>query len=116
MQMRIVAIGIVCNVASTVGVVLANKHLWNVHDFHFMIFLSFLHFLCTTLMTRLLLYVGFFEYKSVKLTEVLPVALGSLGSVAFMNLNLAYNTVGFYQISKLMCIPCTLGLQVSGSR
>lgn len=36
---------------------------------------------------------------------------GSLGSVAFMNLNLAYNSVGFYQLSKLSCIPVTLALE-----
>jgi solute carrier family 35, member E3 len=36
---------------------------------------------------------------------------GSLGSVAFMNLNLAYNSVGFYQLSKLACIPVTLLLE-----
>ncbi len=29
----------------------------------------------------------------------------SLGSIVFMNLNLAHNSVGFYQLSKLMCIP-----------
>ncbi len=36
---------------------------------------------------------------------------GSLLSVAFMNLNLARNSVGFYQLSKLACIPCTLLIQ-----
>jgi len=41
----------------------------------------------------------------------LPVALGSVSSVAFMNLNLAYNSVGFYQLSKLLCIPATLAIQ-----
>lgn len=35
----------------------------------------------------------------------------SLGSVAFMNLNLAYNSVGFYQLSKLVCIPFTIAVQ-----
>ena len=33
---------------------------------------------------------------------------GSLGSVIFMNFNLAANSIGFYQISKLACIPVTL--------
>lgn len=28
-----------------------------------------------------------------------------------MNLNLAYNSVGFYQLSKLMCIPFTIAVQ-----
>ena len=36
---------------------------------------------------------------------------GSLGSVAFMNLNLAHNSVGFYQLSKLACIPVTIGIE-----
>jgi hypothetical protein len=38
---------------------------------------------------------------------------GSLGSVAFMNLNLAHNSVGFYQLSKLACIPVTLILEAA---
>ena len=29
----------------------------------------------------------------------------------FMNLNLQYNSVGFYQLSKLVCIPFTLSVQ-----
>ena len=36
---------------------------------------------------------------------------GSLGAVIFMNFNLATNSVGFYQISKLACIPITLLLE-----
>jgi solute carrier family 35, member E3 len=36
---------------------------------------------------------------------------GSLGSVAFMNLNLAHNSVGFYQLSKLACIPVTIAIE-----
>ena len=54
---------------------------------------------------------GFFGFKAAPILGVMPVALGSLGSVAFMNLNLAFNSVGFYQISKLVCIPVTLVLQ-----
>jgi len=29
-----------------------------------------------------------------------------IGSVAFMNFSLQYNSVGFYQVTKLLCIPC----------
>jgi len=36
------------------------------------------------------------------------VAMGSCFSVGFMNLNLAKNTVGFYQVTKLLCIPVTI--------
>lgn len=40
-----------------------------------------------------------------------PCVQGSLGSIAFMNLNLSYNSVGFYQLSKLACIPVTIVIE-----
>lgn len=52
-----------------------------------------------------------FSYKPAPLSGVFPLAMGSLLSVAFMNLNLSHNSVGFYQLSKLACIPCTLLVQ-----
>jgi cytochrome c oxidase assembly protein Cox11 len=39
-----------------------------------------------------------FTYQAAPLSGILPVAAGSLLSVAFMNLNLSYNSVGFYQV------------------
>jgi drug/metabolite transporter (DMT)-like permease len=42
---------------------------------------------------------------------------GSLSSIVFMNKSLASNSVGFFQVSKLCCIPVTLALeQVLGLR
>lgn len=76
-----------------------------------MVFLSFLHFVSTTVATRLLQYAGFFTPNSAPYSSILPVAIGSLLSVAFMNLNLSTNSVGFYQLSKLVCIPFTLFVQ-----
>eukprot|EP00605_Chrysophyceae_sp_TOSAG23-4_P002438 GSChrysophyteH1.ASY1.ANO1.2697.1 assembled CDS len=76
-----------------------------------MVFLSFLHFTCTAIGTRILLGLGVFHYKPAATNNVLWVALGSLLSVAFMNLNLSHNSVGFYQLSKLACIPVTLIIQ-----
>eukprot|EP01033_Poteriospumella_lacustris_P008417 gene8418-6078_t len=58
-----------------------------------------------------MLHTGQFQKNEAPLSGVLPVAIGSLMSVAFMNLNLAYNSVGFYQLSKLACIPFTLLIQ-----
>ena len=54
---------------------------------------------------------NYFTYAKAPIGSILPVAVGSLLSVAFMNLNLSYNSVGFYQLSKLACIPCTLFIQ-----
>lgn len=90
--------GVVGNILSVVGVVIINKYITGVDGYNYMIFLSFLHFLFTTIGTRVLLSMGAFQYKDAPLSGVLPVSLGSLLSVAFMNLNLAHNSVGFYQV------------------
>lgn len=103
--------GVICNVLCVVGIVICNKYISEIDKYNFMIFLSFLHFVFTTLGTRFLLATGFFTCKPAPMSSVLPVAIGSLLSVAFMNLNLSFNSVGFYQLSKLACIPFTLLVQ-----
>lgn len=106
-----VLVGVTGNVLSVVGIVLTNKYITEVDGFDFMIFLSFLHFAFTAVCMYLLLYFDFFKFAPVSFSGAMPVAVGSLLSVSLMNLNLSHNSVGFYQLSKLACIPCTLGLQ-----
>lgn len=107
----VVIVGIVTNILSVVGVVICNKYIIEVDNFNFSVFLSFLHFAFTTMGMRMLLALNYFTYTEAPFSGVLPLAMGSLLSVAFMNLNLAYNSVGFYQLSKLACIPFTLFVQ-----
>ena len=99
------------NVVSTVGVVLLNKYLWSRLGFTFVLFLSGLHFLFTGVCVSLLHTAKYVAFKDAGVRDVLPLALGSLGSVAFMNLSLATNSVSLYQLSKLLCIPVTLVLE-----
>ena len=103
--------GVVGNVLSVVGIVICNKYITEVDGYNFMVFLSFLHFSFTMVGTRIMLMMGMFQFKAAPMSGVLPVAVGSLLSVAFMNLNLSNNSVGFYQLSKLACIPFTLFVQ-----
>lgn len=93
-----IIIGIITNVLSVVGIVICNKYIIEVDGFNFSVFLSFLHFATTAIGTRVLLQFGYFTHNNPQLNGVLVVAVGSLLSVAFMNLNLAYNSVGFYQV------------------
>jgi hypothetical protein len=109
----VTAVGIAGNILSVVGVVIVNKWVQVTHKFDFMVFLSFLHFAVTTASMRVLLRAGLFKHKAASFSGVYKIALGSLGSVGFMNLNLAHNSVGFYQLSKLACIPVTLFLQAT---
>lgn len=106
-----VIVGVVGNILSVVGVVIMNKYITEKDGYNFMVFLSFLHFAFTSIGCRIMMIGGFFSWTPAPFSGVLPVAIGSLLSVAFMNLNLSYNSVGFYQLSKLMCIPVTLWIQ-----
>lgn len=96
-----IIVGIITNVLSVVGIVICNKYIMEVDGFNFSVFLSFLHFATTSVGTRILLHLGYFMHNTPQLQGVLIVAGGSLLSVAFMNLNLAYNSVGFYQVCLL---------------
>lgn len=107
----IIIAGVVSNVLSVVGIVICNKYITEVDGYNFMVFLSFLHFSFTMVGTRVMLMLGMFQFKAAPMNGILPVAIGSLLSVAFMNLNLSNNSVGFYQLSKLACIPFTLLVQ-----
>lgn len=98
MSSTIVIVGVISNILSVVGVVICNKYIIENDGFHFSVFLSFLHFAVTAIGMRVMLHMGQFQKNEAPLSGVLPVAIGSLMSVAFMNLNLAYNSVGFYQV------------------
>jgi hypothetical protein len=95
------------NIISVVGIVICNKYITEVDGFDFMVFLSFLHFMFTTFGTKVMLQMGYFSYNPAPLSGVLPVAVGSLLSVAFMNLNLSTNSVGFYQVNKIISMTIT---------
>ncbi len=97
-QTFIIIAGVIGNILSVVGVVICNKYIIEVDGFNFSVFLSFLHFAFTSLGTRVLLYGDYFKQNTAPISGILPVAIGSLLSVAFMNMNLAYNSVGFYQV------------------
>jgi hypothetical protein len=98
MASAVVIIGVVTNILSVVGIVICNKYITEVDGYNFMVFLSFLHFAFTMVGTRIMLQLNFFSFTPAPMSGILPVAIGSLLSVAFMNLNLSNNSVGFYQV------------------
>jgi hypothetical protein len=99
-----IVVGVVSNILSVVGVVICNKYIIEVDHFNFSVFLSFLHFAFTATGTRVLLAGDYFKKNEAPMSGILPVAIGSLMSVAFMNMNLAFNSVGFYQVRLLLFI------------
>jgi hypothetical protein len=70
-----IVLGVIGNVLSVVGVVICNKYITEVDGYNFMVFLSFLHFVFTTLGTRVFLGMNMFTFQPAPLSGVLPVAI-----------------------------------------
>uniref|UniRef100_A0A7S3WG32 Sugar phosphate transporter domain-containing protein n=1 Tax=Emiliania huxleyi TaxID=2903 RepID=A0A7S3WG32_EMIHU len=95
------------NVGCSVSLVLVNKAVFSA-GFNFPMSLTFLHFAFTVAFYRLLAACGAFEPRSLPHAEAFKVAGFGVGSIGFMNISLHLNSVGFYQITKLAIVPCTL--------
>jgi len=65
----------------------------------------------TAVVLRMLCTFNVFTYKPADRMMVLFKALLDCASVGLMNVNLAKNSVGIYQLSKLSCIPTTVAIQ-----
>jgi len=72
-----------------------------------------LHFIVTYLGTLACQYAGVFEPKPLKHMDVLPITLAFCGFVVFNNLSLQYNSVGFYQLMKVLTTPVIVVLQLA---
>ena len=88
-----------------------NKRVRIHHGYPFMVSLSAMHFLTTCVALRILLLFKFYVYKNIPLKIVLAKALLDCAATVFMNLNLSYNSVSTYQISKLCLVPVTVVMQ-----
>ncbi len=98
----------------TVGIVMANKHLWVVHKFYFVTTLSLLHFIATSVGTHIMLRFEAFEYKAASIKALMPLIAGAVFAVLFMNLYVVLFSTSLF--GSLLCIPtcCSTRLQESG--
>jgi len=110
-------LAVFANLLSSCAVVLVNKWLVAQHRFDHIIFLTSCQMAFTAAGMRVMLRCGVFAHKACERRTVVRVAGASLLAMAFMNLNLKQNSVGFFQMTKLACIPCTLATQyLAGDR
>ncbi|OUS45389.1 hypothetical protein BE221DRAFT_199418 [Ostreococcus tauri] len=71
-----------------------------------------MHMVLTGLVLRFASKMGYFERKPVARGEVIKFGILNSASVALLNLSLGFNSIGFYQMTKLSIIPVTVGLQM----
>lgn len=73
--------------------------------------LTFLHFISTFLCLHFCQILGFFSVKYVPLKSMILLACFFCGFVVLTNLSLENNSVGTYQVAKVMTTPCVLLIQ-----
>ncbi len=101
------------NFFSAVGIVFANKYVFHVFGYNFACFVTALHFVTTSIGGRVCLALGMYEVKELKHMDVLPITVSFCAFVVFNNLSLQYNSVGFYQLMKVLTTPVVVVLQKS---
>jgi len=111
-ESRLSTLYMLMNLASSISIVLLNKWVYHHFLFNYGTVLTFLHFFTTWLGLLVSSWLfGLFEIKKLPVLEVAPLALLFCGFVVLTNLSLQYNSVGFYQLAKVMTTPVIICIQ-----
>mmetsp|Transcript_18365 Transcript_18365/g.21146 ORF Transcript_18365/g.21146 Transcript_18365/m.21146 type:complete len:309 (+) Transcript_18365:39-965(+) len=100
------------NAASSIGIVFTNKVVFQTYHFRYGTLLTLIHFVVTFLGLELCRRFGLFERKKdVDLMKVVPLCVSFCGFVVLTNISLLYNSVGFYQLMKVLTTPLIVVIQ-----
>ncbi|XP_077325212.1 solute carrier family 35 member E3 [Lithobates pipiens] len=105
-----IASGLLVNLLASICIVFINKWIYVHHGFPNMS-LTLIHFVVTWLGLFLCQRMGIFCPKSLPTSKVLLLALSFCGFVVFTNLSLQNNTIGTYQLAKVMTTPVIILIQ-----
>lgn len=100
------------SVVSFVSIVICNKALMSSLHFIFATTLTSWHLLVTFCSLHLAFKLRFFEHKPFEQKAVVGFGILNGISIGLLNLSLGFNSVGFYQMTKLVNIPCTVLLEL----
>mmetsp|Transcript_44765 Transcript_44765/g.127830 ORF Transcript_44765/g.127830 Transcript_44765/m.127830 type:complete len:320 (-) Transcript_44765:127-1086(-) len=96
------------NLFASVGIILVNKQIASVCGFHFILTLLFLNFVTTATFLEVLSRCGYLQEKHLPFRDRWLVAFLAVLTVLLNNASNEANSVGFYQISKLLIIPTVI--------
>ncbi|CAN4120289.1 unnamed protein product [Withania somnifera] len=99
------------SVASSVSIVICNKALMSNLGFPFATTLTSWHLMVTYCTLHLALKFNFFDNKPIDMKTVMLFGILNGVSIGFLNLSLGFNSIGFYQMTKLAIIPFTVLLE-----
>ena len=98
------------NIILSIAIVLINKWIYTHHGFPNLT-MTCTHFVFTTIGLIICSRFGVFRVKALPISHMLPLSLTFCGFVVFTNLSLQSNTVGTYQLVKVMTTPCIILIQ-----
>ncbi|KAK3273556.1 hypothetical protein CYMTET_18210 [Cymbomonas tetramitiformis] len=108
-------IWVIANIAASTSVVMANKAVIQTYGFHFVPTLNLCHYLTTLIFLEISSRASGTEESEpaeagprVPRTEAIILGVSSVAAISSQNLTLALNSVGFYQMSKLLIIPAVI--------
>jgi len=99
------------SVASSVAIVICNKALISTLGFPFATTLTSWHLMVTFCTLHVAQRLHFFEPKAIDGHTVILFGLLNGTSIGLLNLSLGFNSIGFYQMTKLAIIPFTVLLE-----
>lgn len=99
------------SVASSVSIVICNKALMSNLGFQFATTLTSWHLMVTYCTLHVALRLNFFENKPIEMKTVVMFGMLNGVSIGLLNLSLGFNSIGFYQMTKLAIIPFTVLLE-----
>ncbi|KAL6899437.1 hypothetical protein ACP4OV_006095 [Aristida adscensionis] len=99
------------SVASSVAIVICNKALISTLGFPFATTLTSWHLMVTFCTLHVAQRMRFFEPKAIDGHTVILFGLLNGTSIGLLNLSLGFNSIGFYQMTKLAIIPFTVLLE-----
>ena len=98
---------IVLNISSSICIVMINK--WIYTHYHFPnITLTCIHFIATSIGLQICSAFNIFNPRRLEIKSMLPLSINFCGFVVFTNLSLQHNTVGTYQLIKVLTTPCIM--------
>jgi len=102
-QLRVVT-GCATNILSSIAIIFLNKYIFTKCEIKTMT-LTAIHMIITSLGLVLCLKMKTFVRKKVSIDKVLPLSIAYCAFVVFTNLSLEYNTIGTYQLFKVLTTP-----------
>lgn len=107
----VTAFYLVLNIFFSIAIVLLNKWLY-IHTGFPNITLSMIHFIMTFVGLIICEKFDVFCIKDIAIKDMVLIAMTFCGFVVLTNLSLAHNTIGTYQVAKMLTTPCVIIMQM----